>query len=360
MNEELDDLVKLSYFADIGKAIASARTIDQVMTRVMERIGEIFGPQNWSLLLLDRKSKELYFKLVIGIDAEKLRGIRIPVGEGIAGWIAQTGQSAIVQDVARDARFTDRIDQLISFTTHSVIGVPLKTDRGLLGVIELLNRNDGRPFTALELKLLTTIADFAAIAIEKAYYSRALKRVATIDPLTGAHNRRSFQRLFAREVARCKRSKGTLSLLMIDIDRFKEVNDRFGHVAGDKVLQALANLLEDTVRTTDTVVRYGGDEFVVLMPDTRKADAEIARRRISEAIDVRNASGVELPFNVSVGLHSATAEHLDELVFRSDADLYQQKVRKDEKPFEQIEVLFQDMIDYEEREPDKEPDRGVD
>lgn len=350
----IEDLVKLSYFTEIGKAIASASTINAVLSRVMEKIGEIFAPQNWSLLLLDRKRNELYFKVVIGIDAQLLKDVRVPVGQGITGWVAATGQSAIVEDVAKDPRFYDKIDKLTSFSTRSIIAVPVKTDRSLLGVIELINKLDGESFSALELKLLSTIADFAAIAIEKAYYYRALKRIAEIDPLTGIHNRRSFQRVFYREVERCKRYKQPMSLLMMDIDKFKQINDRFGHVAGDKVLKTFAEILEASVRGVDYVVRYGGDEFLVLMPNTNKEAAETVRSRIQAGLDRHNGSGTELPFHVSIGLHSAQPEQAEDLLFGSDIDLYKQKGRKEEKKtFEDLEECFQDILEDEDLDRDK-------
>ncbi len=355
-DEEIDDLVRLSFFAEIGTAISSSRTIGEVISRVMEKIGEIFAPKYWSILLLDRKTDELYFKLVIGANAEKLRGLRVPKGEGIAGWVARSGQSAIVEDVRKDGRFSDRIDRLTGFTTRSIIGVPLKTDRGLIGVIELVNTIDGRPFTALEMKLLTTIADFAAIALEKAYYSRALRRIASVDALTGVYNRRAFQRSFDREIARCKRYKTPLSVLLVDIDDFKAVNDRFGHAAGDTVLRRLASVLTECVRATDLVARFGGDEFVILMPSTRRHEAENAKARILVTLEKRMRSGGDLPFTVSVGLQSAGPEAVDSLLQGTDMDLYREKGRKDEKAFEKIDELFQDMVEYEEEEGGLSPD----
>jgi len=354
----IEDLVKLSYFTEIGKAIASASTINAVLSRVMEKIGEIFAPQNWSLLLLDRKRGELYFKVVIGTASQLLKDARVPLGEGITGWVASTGQSAIVEDVEKDPRFSDKLDKLTSFKTRSIIAVPVKTERSVIGVIELINKLDGESFSALELKLLSTIADFAAIAIEKAYYYRALKRIAEVDPLTGIHNRRSFQRVFFREVERGKRYKQPMSLLMMDIDKFKLINDRFGHVAGDKVLKTFAEILESSVRGVDYVVRYGGDEFVVLMPNTTKDDAEKVRTRIQEGLARHNGSGTELPFQVSIGLHSAAPEQAEDLLFGSDIDLYKQKGRKDDrKHFEVLEECFQDVLEDEDQDREKPESR---
>jgi diguanylate cyclase (GGDEF)-like protein len=344
----IEDLVRLSFFAEIGVAISSARTIKEIISRVMDKIGEIFAPQYWSILLLDRRTDQLYFRLVNGTDGARLKDVRISKGDGIAGWVAQTGQSAIVEDVRRDSRFSERMDKITGFTTRSIIAVPLKTERGLIGVIELVNTISSRPFTPLEMKLLTTIADFAAIALEKAYYSRALRRIAAVDALTGVYNRRAFQRAFDREVARCRRYKSPLSVLLVDIDDFKAVNDRFGHAAGDTVLRRLAGALTTCTRGTDFVARFGGDEFVVLMPSTRRDEAENAKARITLHLQESARTGGELPFTVSIGLHSAGPDTVDTLLQGSDMDLYREKGRRDEKAFEKIDELFQDMLDYEE------------
>ena len=177
--DNIDDLVKLSFFADIGKSILEATTIEQTLRVVMERIGAIFAPLNWSLFLRDARTGALRFAVVTGSGADQLRGKSIPRGKGVAGWIAENGQSVIIEDVSRDARFDPSMDQITGFTTRSIIGVPLRTRKGVFGVIELVNKLDGRAFTPLELMVLTTIADFAAIAVEKAYYFRALRRIAT-------------------------------------------------------------------------------------------------------------------------------------------------------------------------------------
>ena len=226
----LSEYVQLSFFAEIGKAIASASTINETLKVVMGQIGDIFAPLNWSLLLRNPKTGELTFNVVIGSGVDKLQGVVIPKGRGIAGWIAENGQAIIIKDVANDKRFDSSMDQRVGFKTESIIGVPLKTRNRVFGVIELINKLDGKAFSPLELKTLITIADFTAIAIEKAYYYQALKKIALIDPLTGTNNRRNMIHFLEREIDRCHRMNTILSVLMMDIDKFKEINDNYGHV----------------------------------------------------------------------------------------------------------------------------------
>ena len=285
-------------------------------------------PLNWSILLKDPTTGDLTFTVVVGKNAKKLRGLSLPKGEGIASWIGETGQSLIVEDVAKDHRFSERIDRFTGFETESIIGVPLKTNEKVFGVIELINKLNGELFTPLELKVLTTIADFAAIAIEKAYYVRALRTLADTDTLTGVYNRGAFERLYLKEVETCKRYGTPLSFLMVDVDKFKEINDTHGHPAGDLVLKNLCNVLDGCVRKVDDVFRYGGDEFVILMPNTTKEDAKMARERILQRLEYQNSLGPDVPYTVSIGLHSLEKEEDSEILKLLDTDLYREKDKK--------------------------------
>ncbi len=347
---EFDDLVRLSFFVEIGKAISKARTIGETIDEVMRQIGEIFAPRNWSLLLKDTRTGDLIFTLVVGTSARKLKGQRLSRGEGIAGWIAETGQAVIIEDVAKDPRFCRRIDTATGFSTTSIIGVPLKTNGKVFGVIELINKLDEKAFTAFELKVLSTIADFAALAIEKAYYLRALSKLATIDALTGVANRGEFDRLVARELARSKRYATPLSCLMVDIDGFKKINDSFGHPAGDCVLKALASILQRTVRQVDTVCRYGGDEFVLVMPGIGKAQAVEARDRVLAALADYNAAGPRIPLVVSIGLHTVVGGETDAFFDTLDQDLYREKERKLLRTITDMDDNLEAMLAEEVRE----------
>lgn len=344
MSEELESLVKLSFFAEIGKAITSSSTIDETLQEIMHQIGEIFSPLNWSLLIVNPKTGDLTFSLVVGKNADKLKGLKLPKGEGIAGWIAETGQSVIIEEVEKDSRFSARVDQFTKFTTESIIGVPLVTDGKVFGVIELINRLNGGAFTPLDLKILKTIADFAAIAIEKSYYLRALKRMADTDSLTGINNRGAFERLYLKEVEMCKRYGIPLAFLMIDIDDFKDINDQYGHPAGDTVLKKVADLLVESIRKVDRVFRYGGDEFVILMPNTNQAQAREARKRIQDRIDYQNSLEPEIKVKVSIGLHAMDAGDDTDILQILDSDLYKEKDKKFSKDIENISEHLEDML----------------
>ncbi|MBN1223308.1 MAG: sensor domain-containing diguanylate cyclase [Candidatus Aminicenantes bacterium] len=329
--ETSEERVKLSFFSDLVKAIVSANTIDQVIQRLMEKIGDIFTPSNWSLLLRDRKSGELYFEIVVGESAEKLKDIRLDKEEGIAGWIMANGQPVICSDARHDSRFSKRIDEITGFRTKSIIGVPLKTGSRILGVIEIINALDKSPFTPFDLQLLRTIADFAAIALENIFLQEKLRKNAEIDFLSDVFNRRYFAKAVNKEIERCGRYGHSLSLLLIDIDRFKEINDLYGHQAGDSVIKNLAVLLKKNVRRVDIVARLGGDEFAVLMPQTGRQSAEHVRTRILNAVEKNMQKKSRPPFAVSIGLHTTDSGKASELLLLTDRDLYREKSGKKEE-----------------------------
>ena len=347
-NENINDLVKLSFFTDLGIAITSARSMREMLDRLMEKIGIIFVPLNWSLLLRNNKTGGLIFKIAIGEGADKLLGVKIAKGDGIVGWIAENGKSLIIEDVSQDERFLGKIDKISGFKTQSIIGVPLKVNDKVFGVIELINKLDGNSFSAYELKLLQTIADFAAVAIEKFYYLSAIRKVASIDGLTGVLNRRSFDQALLKEIERCKRNNHQISILMLDINSFKQINDKYGHPSGDKVLKTTAEILKKNVRIVDSVYRYGGDEFVILMPDTTREDAEKIRNRIN--VERRNFNDQEnvISATYSMGLHSAGPEGVDDILLNSDLDLYRQKDLSKEVNFENLNAHVEEILDENE------------
>jgi diguanylate cyclase (GGDEF)-like protein len=345
------DLVKLSFFVEMGKAISCATTIDETLQEVMRQIGQIFAPLNWSLMLRDSRTGNLNFTIVVGESSTKLQGRWLPKGKGIAGWIAERGEPVIVADVQSDQRFFPMIDTYTGFRTQSIIGVPLKSKGKVFGVIELVNKINDQAFTPFDLKVLTTIADFAAIAIEKAYYNRALKRLASVDPLTGVFNRGEFQRIIAKELERSKRQHTPLACLLVDVDDFKNINDTHGHVAGDNVLKSLAAILGENLRKVDSVCRYGGDEFVVVMPGTNEEQAATVRTRILEGIEFHNQVTASIPFTASIGLHATQGAVGDGFFELLDKDLYREKERKLFQTIEDVDTNIHHLLEEEKNAP---------
>ncbi len=346
IQNDMNELVQLSYFAEIGKAIVAARTLRETLQAVMDHIGEFFTPLNWSLLLRDPKSGKLRFELVIGSGMESLKGKEISSDLGIAGWVFQNGRSAIVADVSKDERFSKQIDVMTGFTTKSIVAVPLISREKVFGVIELVNKINGDSFTAMEMKVLTTIADFTAIAVEKHYYLAALRRVATIDPLTKVYNRRYFDLSLERERARSIRTGKPFSILMVDINHFKDINDKRGHAAGDEVLKQLARLLIVSVRRMDIVCRIGGDEFAVLLPETDRETAEAVAGRLRQSLSEQNSRSVN-GFEIAIGIGVKTDRSSGDPSAEADRELYLDKARRFELDTEDVRLHIKELYEDE-------------
>ena len=344
---DINDYAKLCFFADIAKAIARSNTIDQTLDAVMQHVVEIFTPEHWSLLLLEPDSGSLKFSLVGGSNADKLTNHTLPKEEGVAGWVVNNRKPVIIEDVNKDRRFSANTDKYTDFTTQSIIGVPLLSGERVFGVIELINKICGTAFTPYELKVLSVIGDFAGIAIEKAYYSNTLKKLARVDPMTGLYNRGYFEHCLRRQVDLHHRYQTPVSLIMIDVDNFKYINDNYGHPAGDEVLKALAKIVLDSIRQVDIACRYGGDEFIVILPSARKKDCQQVRERIRLKVGKVSSQGNIPPFSASIGLHEVGDEEDAAVLTILDNDLYHEKENKPKADIHCVGSNVASMLDEE-------------
>ena len=281
LKRTVDELAVLN---EIGKALTSSLDIGEVMHIILAKVSELLKPSNWSLLLRDQVTNELYFHAAVGAGSDQLLGLRIKPGEGIAGWVSAHNQPLLVKDVHKDPRFAARFDEASRFHTSSILCVPLSFKGRMLGVIELVNADGDPAFSEEDLKILNTVAEFSAIAIENARNFHKVQELTVMDDHTGLFNSRHLKRTLESEVVRATRFGHPVSLIFFDLDHFKQVNDTHGHQAGSQVLFEVGKLLSHTLRSTDVAVRYGGDEFVILMPETSKDQAVAAARRIGGEI----------------------------------------------------------------------------
>jgi diguanylate cyclase (GGDEF)-like protein len=323
-------------FSNIGQILTSSLDPDEVFRRVMQVIGEYFSPQYWSLLLMENDTERLKFEIVMGVDAEKLIAFSLEPGEGIAGWVCQNGKPLIIEDVRYDKRFSSRVDELLDFTTRSVVCVPLLNGKNkIIGVIELINKIPSRQgasgsdesFTDIDMAILSSIGVFTGIAAENAFLHQKVVDMAMIDSLTGLNNRLYFNQAFDREVERVLRYGHTICVLMIDVDDFKTVNDTYGHLAGDEVLRAIADILQSSVRKSDVVARYGGDEFVILMPMADEAKGKAVAARIQELLGAWNETSPvsDVQLGLSIGVHEAGPDNVKDILIKADEKLYREK-----------------------------------
>jgi diguanylate cyclase (GGDEF)-like protein len=275
---------EVAVFQELGKALTSSLQLDQVLRTIMEKIDEFLRPDNWSLLLLDQEKQELYFELAVGKASQALKDVRVKVGQGIAGWVAEHGETVVVPDTAKDTRFFSQVDEKTKTETQSIVAVPVKFRDTCLGVIELINCVGPDGFDPRDLKLLEALSDFAAIALENARHVKRIHELTITDDCTSLYNARHMGFILETEIYRSQRYNYEFSLVFIDLDHFKQVNDTHGHLVGSRLLAEIGNALKSRCRLIDFAFRYGGDEFVILLPQTSKENALNVARRLHKLI----------------------------------------------------------------------------
>jgi diguanylate cyclase (GGDEF)-like protein len=250
----------------------------------------------------------------------------LPLGRGIAGRVAETGEQArglVGEGPGLRPGDGEPAD------ASTVVAVPLRQSGHIVGVLNLYDKEDQRQFTAHDQESLVAFAGQAAVAIENVLLHQEAQRLSVTDPLTGLWNYRYLTLGLGHEIERATRFHRPLALLMLDLDRFKQINDQHGHPAGDAVLIELARRMRAEVREVDTVARYGGEEFVIVLPETDAAGAASTAERLRHSI--RSApfriEGIDLHVTASIGVavfpeHGATPS---DLLRSTDDALYQAK-----------------------------------
>lgn len=324
-NEELESLV------EIGKALTSSLDLREVLSVVMDKVSLLLKPSNWSLLLVDEEHQELTFEIAVSAAADRLKGIRLRVGEGIAGWVALHGQPLLIPNVNDDHRFAPKVDEAVDFTTRSIVCVPLKSKNRTLGVIELVNSLDEGRFTEADQKILGTIADYAAIAIENARYFERVRELVITDDLTGLYNARYLLEFLDYEVDRARRYGAPVSLVFLDLDFFKDVNDTYGHLVGSRILTEMGGLIQKHIRKADMAARYGGDEFVLVLPNTGKEGAHTMASNLRQVVKNHYFladQGYHIRVTASFGVASYPADAKSKLALLRQADQAMYRVKE--------------------------------
>lgn len=296
---------EVAVFQELGKALTSSLQLDQVLRTIMEKIDEFLRPDNWSLLLLDEAKQELYFELAVGKASQALKDVRIKMGQGIAGWVAQHGETVVVPDTSKDTRFFAKVDEKTKTETQSIVAVPVRFRDTCLGVIELINCIGPEGFDPRDLKLLEALSDFAAIALENARHVKRIHELTITDDCTSLYNARHMSFILETEIYRSQRYNYEFSLIFIDLDHFKQVNDTQGHLIGSRLLGEIGNSLKEHCRLIDFAFRYGGDEFVLLLPQTSKENAlNVARRlhRLIRETSWLKGEGLDIRLTASMGV----------------------------------------------------------
>lgn len=295
-------LSEITALYDLSRLIESASDIAQVYKAVVAQVAKIVPCENVALFLLDKPNRRLELRAARGRAVNLLEHFAFERGKGVVGWVASRGKEIVISDMDKAPNVLNP-DSLPS-RVRSFAAIPMRVQNSVIGALHL---SDSEPnaFSPDDVRLLSLIAGQAAVTIERAAEHHNLETLAITDGLTRTYNHRYFQMRLDDELRRCKRYHLPLSLLMIDADHFKAINDAYGHASGDAVLRDMGAVLRDAVRDTEIVARLGGEEFGVLLPQTDAIQAQSAAERLRarvEAHDFRSVDGQPIHVTISLGI----------------------------------------------------------
>ncbi len=325
-------LYNISILYNISQAVNFIDDLKRLLQVILSKAIDTLEAEKGSLMLYDYSQNSLQVRVVYGLQDKKVEeginnGIiqcsKIKAGEGVAGMVFLERKPIITNLGSADPRF---IVKDILTNTHSLLCVPLIAKGEAIGVINITNKKNGKLFNQKDLEFMTSLANQAAIAIDNA----KLYELATKDGLTKLYIYRHFYTLLENEIRRCARYKRDMSLLMLDIDNFKNVNDTYGHLIGDQILRELSRVISETVRKIDIPARYGGEEFVVILPETTKDDATIIAERLRKNISKISVAANEtttISPTTSIGVAQYPYDGIDPktLINAADTALYHSK-----------------------------------
>jgi len=320
------DTERINLISEFSAAIAPVLDRERLMRLLLDKALEIVKAEQGSIMLLDKNTSELVVEAhrsKSGVVREKMR---IKKGEGIAGMVVESGETILVKDIEQDPRI--RQENRPHYRTKSFISAMINVEDRIKGVLNLSDKAEGETFDEEDLELVKLIISSGAVAIERSILhdqTEELKKLSITDPLTGIYNRRYLNRRLSEEITRFNRYKHPFSFMMLDLDRFKEYNDTFGHIAGDNLLKVLAQVIEKSLRSIDIAARFGGDEFVAIFPQTTKVAAIQITNRLKGQIDnALKKYSSELPLTISMGLatYPDDASSIMELIEKTDQALY--------------------------------------
>lgn len=350
--------VDLEHFLERHRSSFTLRSeinLDIILKEILRKANEFVPSESGSILLDDpfrkmasRHENELVFIATFGSGSEDLVGQRLQAKNGIAGRVYQTGSPYLSEDVARDEYFFSEIDQTIGYKSNSIVCVPIYIGKNVCGVLELINRRDGKSFTQRDMTLLEIFAGYTSFTLQNALDAKRAHELAKKDDLTGLYNDRWFHVCLGEVLQSADETGRECVLLFMDLDNFKAVNDCHGHLAGSQVLREVGFILKQSVDMERAIVsRYGGDEFVIILPETRLEEgvevAERIRRAIEQNSFLNREYGFGLPplhlrniLSASIGVaryapSAARTKSFDlrknDLLRRADTAMYEAKSR---------------------------------
>ncbi len=328
--EQLEEEVRgLKNVLEVAQSVVSSLDLDEVLQDILNHAMDFVGVPAGTIALYDKKTNRLTLHAHKGLSEAFVSHDRWSVKKGgLSHKMLQQGGLFIIDDT-RDADFFNN-PLAISEGIRSIICIPLILGKDIVGAL-YLDDFVPRNFSKQNLDTLEIFGSFAALSIKNAKLHAQTQQLAVTDGLTGLYNHRQFKEFFSRELSRARRHKKHLSVIMFDIDDFKKFNDTYGHPLGDRVLQIVAELLPQILRQGDILCRYGGEEFIAILPETCIDKAVAAAERVRSAVEtdsIKMLNGqTQTGITVSIGVASypADGDSVTDLLSSVDKLLYKAK-----------------------------------
>jgi diguanylate cyclase (GGDEF)-like protein/putative nucleotidyltransferase with HDIG domain len=318
--QEAQALFELSQ--DLGASLSLGETLSVFSVKLKPMV-----PYD-AIAIYIKRDEELVPEYVNGDNYRLFSSLRIPIGQGLSGWVAQNRKPIVNGNPSVEPGYLN--DPSKFSTLRSALAVPLDAVGGVIGVLALY-RADRDAFTSDHLRILLAVSSKMALSIENALKYQQAENSATTDYLTGLPNARSLFLQLDRELARCKRDNSSLTVMVSDLDGFKQINDRFGHLEGNRVLRLFAQALKDSCREYDYVARMGGDEFVVIAPGLT---AEAAGKKSEQLRGLAKHAGAEvcgeeiLSLSVGRAVYPTDGKDAEQLLAEADRRMYLEKQKQ--------------------------------
>ena len=345
--EDLDKtLQNLSLLYSIGKAMNYISDLKNLLQYILSQAIDITSAEKGSIMLYNLETDRLNIRVLAGLEdtrfQEKVNNNEIRCrsfkpGEGIAGRVFMTSKPMIVNNIREDDLFIESDKSYV----RSIACIPMVVYSDVIGVINVTNKKGGKEFTDEDVEMLKAVADQAAVAVNKAQ----LWDMAVTDSLTGLYVRRYFMVKLQEEIHRAERYNKHLSVVMADLDRFKRINDTYGHEAGDRALKTISRFLQKNIRDVDAIARYGGEEFVMLIPDADKESAFcLAERLRAKLAKVKLEDLPPITISLGIATYPLDGTDIEVLIRKADAAMYaaKQKGRNTAVKFSSAVKLIRD------------------
>ena len=315
--------VQIETVYEASRSLGEIYKFEQVVDEILEIAQKILRYQHFSILLLDKEKEVFLLKGKIEYDHKFKYSDppQIPL-TGITGSVLKDNKGVRIYEVKDDPRYIPGLEG-----AHSEMAVPMISQGKIIGVLNAESKKVGA-FSEQDQKVFSILASSAAMALENASLHQKMEELTIIDELTGIYNYRYFVEKLENELKRARRYHQSLSLLMIDIDWFKRYNDTYGHLFGNLILRELSHTIKGCIRDVDILVRYGGEEFVVILPQTDKEDARQIGERIRSKVeqthfeDKKRRLKVKLTVSLGVATFPENGTDQEELIKSVDQALY--------------------------------------